>query len=71
MDNQISKLASNMAVQIANLNIQLAQAQVENQQLTKRNAKLQDTVDNLRKEANKNESSDNNSTNQQVDKRGK
>lgn len=71
MDNQISKLASNMAVQIANLNIQLAQAQVENEQLTKRNAKLQDTVDDLRKEVNKNESSDNNSTNQQVDKRGK
>lgn len=71
MDNQISKLASNMAVQIANLNIQLAQVQVENEQLTKRNAKLQDTVDDLRKEAKKNESSDNNPANQQVDKRGK
>lgn len=71
MDNQISKLASNMAVQIANLNIQLAQAQVENKQLTERNTKLQESVDYLRKEVKKNESSDNNSTNEQIDKRGK
>lgn len=57
MDNQLSKLASNMSVQIGSLNVQLAQAQVENEDLKRRNAELQDSVNNLRKEVKKNESS--------------
>lgn len=59
MDNQLSKLASNMSVQIGSLNVQLAQAQVENDDLKRRNAELQDSVNSLRKEVKKNESSGN------------
>lgn len=65
MDNQLSKLASNMSVQIGTLNVQLAQVQVENEDLKRRNAELQDSVNNLRKEVKKNESSGNHITNKQ------
>ena len=65
MDNQLGKLASNMSVQIGNLNVQLAQAQAENEDLKRRNAELQDSVNNLRKEVKKNESSGNHIANKQ------
>lgn len=65
MDNQLSKLASNMSVQIGTLNVQLAQVQVENEDLKRRNAELQDSVNSLRKEVKKNESSGNHITNKQ------
>lgn len=65
MDNQLSKLASNMSVQIGTLNVQLAQVQSENEDLKRRNAELQDSVNGLRKEVKKNESSGNHITNQQ------
>ena len=65
MDNQLGKLASNMSVQLGNLNVQLAQAQAENEDLKRRNAELQDSVNNLRKEVKKNESSGNHITNKQ------
>lgn len=54
--DQLSKLASNMAVQIGNLNLELAKVQAENAQLQERNAQLQETINTLRKEA-KHESS--------------
>lgn len=63
MNNQsyvISSLAGNMAVQISNLNIQLAQEQAKNKELTDRNENLQKTIEELRKEAKKNESSGHN-----------
>lgn len=70
MDNQLSKLASNMSVQIGSLNVQLAQAQVENEDLKRRNAELQDSVNNLRKEVKKNESSGTNITDKQNQEHG-
>lgn len=63
--DQLGRLASNMSVQIGNLNVQLAQAQAENEDLKRRNAELQDSVNSLRKEVKKNESSGNHITNQQ------
>lgn len=66
MNNQsyvISSLAGNMAVQISNLNIQLAQEQAKNKELTDRNENLQKTIEELRKEAKKNESSGHNPSN--------
>ncbi|WP_338201699.1 hypothetical protein [Lactobacillus rizhaonensis] len=66
MNNQsyvISSLAGNMAVQISNLNIQLAQEQAKNKELTDRNENLQKTIEELRKEAKKNESSGHNPAN--------
>lgn len=65
MDNQLGKLASNMSVQLGNLNVQLAQAQAENEDLKRRNAELQDSVNSLRKGVKKNESSGNHITNKQ------
>lgn len=68
MNNQsyvISSLAGNMAVQISNLNIQLAQEQAKNKELTDRNESLQKTIEELRKEVNKNESSGHNPANKQ------
>lgn len=63
--DQLGRLASNMSVQIGNLNVQLAQAQAENEDLKRRNAELQDSVNGLRKEVKKNESSGNHITNKQ------
>ena len=54
-----------MSVQIGNLNLQLAQVQAENEDLKRRNAELQDSVNNLRKEVKKNESSGTNITDKQ------
>lgn len=68
MNNQsyvISSLAGNMAVQISNLNIQLAQEQAKNKELTDRNESLQNTIESLRKEAKKNESSGHNPAHKQ------
>ncbi|WP_294835946.1 hypothetical protein [uncultured Lactobacillus sp.] len=68
MNNQsyvISSLAGNMAVQISNLNIQLAQEQAKNKELTDRNENLQKTIEELRKEAKKNESSGHNPAHKQ------
>ena len=68
MNNQsyvISSLAGNMAVQISNLNIQLAQEQAKNKELTDRNESLQNTIEELRKEAKKNEPSGHNPAHKQ------
>ena len=46
-----------MSLQIGNLNIQLAQAQAENDELKKRNSQLQEDNTALRKEVQKHESS--------------
>ena len=54
-----------MSVQIGNLNLQLAQAQAENDDLKKRNFQLQKDNTALRKEVHKHESSGNQPTNQQ------
>lgn len=70
MDNQLSKLASNMSVQIGNLNVQLAQVQAENEDLKRRNAELQDSVNTLRKEVKKNEPSGTNTANKQNQEHG-
>ena len=56
MDKQLNQLASNMAVQIGNLNLELSKTQAENEQLQQRNAQLQETINILRKEG-KHESS--------------
>lgn len=69
MNNQISKLASNMAVQIGNLNLELSKVQTENQQLQERNAQLQETINTLRKEG-KHESSANNLADKQINQHG-
>lgn len=63
--DQLSKLASNMAVQIGNLNLELSKVQSENEQLQERNAQLQETINTLRKEG-KHESSADNVTNKQI-----
>lgn len=64
-------IAQDMASIIANQAIKISYLMKKNADLEKHNAQLQESVDYLRKEVNKNESSDNNSTNQQIDKRGK
>ena len=63
--DQLSKLASNMAVQIGNLNLELSKVQSENEQLQERNAQLQETINTLRKEG-KHESSADNVTDKQI-----
>ena len=63
--DQLSKLASNMAVQIGNLNLELSKAQSENEQLQERNAQLQETINTLRKEA-KHESSADHTADKQI-----
>lgn len=65
MDKQLNQLASNMAVQIGNLNLELSKVQSENEQLQERNAQLQETINTLRKEA-KHESSADNVTDKQI-----
>lgn len=59
----LNKLVTNTAIQMSNLNIQLAQEQAKNKELTDRNESLQKTIEELRKEVNKNESSGHNPTN--------
>ncbi len=63
--DQLSKLASNMAVQIGNLNLELSKTQAENEQLQERNAKLQETINTLRKEG-KHESSADHTADKQI-----
>lgn len=65
MDKQLNQLASNMAVQIGNLNLELSKTQAENEQLQERNAKLQETINTLRKEA-KHESSADHTADKQI-----
>ena len=65
MDKQLNKLASNMAVQIGNLNLELSKVQADNEQLQERNAQLQETINTLRKEG-KHESSTDNVTDKQI-----
>ncbi|WP_294836232.1 hypothetical protein [uncultured Lactobacillus sp.] len=65
MDKQLNQLASNMAVQIGNLNLELSKVQSENEQLQQRNAQLQETINTLRKEG-KHESSADNVTDKQI-----
>lgn len=65
MDKQLNQLASNMAVQIGNLNLELSKTQAENEQLQQRNAQLQETINTLRKEG-KYESSADNVTDKQI-----
>lgn len=73
MNNQTQEeyIAQDMASIIANQAIKISYLMKKNADFEKRNAQLQESVDYLRKEAKKYESSDNNSTNQQIDKRGK
>ncbi|QHJ81178.1 MAG: hypothetical protein [Caudoviricetes sp.] len=59
----LNKLVTNTAIQMSNLNIQLAQEQAKNKELTDRNESLQKTIEELRKEVNKNESSGHNPAN--------
>lgn len=68
MNNQsyvLNKLVTNTAIQMSNLNIQLAQEQAKNKELTDRNESLQNTIEDLRKEAKKNEPSGHNPTHKQ------
>lgn len=58
----LNKLVTNTAIQMSNLNIQLAQEQAKNKELTDRNENLQKTIEELRKEAKKNEPSGHNPT---------
>lgn len=73
MNNQTQEeyIAQDLASVIANQAIKISYLMKKNADLEKHNAQLQESVDYLRKEVNKNESSNNNSTNQQIDKRGK
>lgn len=64
-------IAQDMASIIANQAIKISYLMKKNADLEKHNAQLQESVDYLRKEANKHESSNNNSTNQQIDKHSK
>lgn len=61
----LNKLVTNTAIQMSNLNIQLAQEQAKNKELTDRNENLQKTIEELRKEAKKNESSGHNPAHKQ------
>lgn len=65
MDKQLNQLASNMAVQIGNLNLELSKTRAENEQLQERNAQLQETINTLRKEA-KHESSADHTADKQI-----
>lgn len=73
MNNQTQEeyIAQDMASIIANQAIKISYLMKKNADFEKRNAQLQESVDYLRKEVKKHESSDNNSTNEQIDKRGK